>query len=533
MLLEFEQGGAGKLELMAETLRFALQHPWLGVGRGAFASTFAGSGDTIYYAYAENFFTQWAADWGFPIAIALLVTMAHALWRALGEAESPRRLGAIVGVIGLAAQNLFDLGLELAGVAVVAAALLAAVVAPSRRSQLRTIAAQRLDLRRFSAVVVGIAAAALLWLAPRAERDSMIELEAAMRAELDSKDRTVFRNLLERAVRLYPVEPMFVVLAASEALQHRDRQALRWINRGMRLAPGWTAPHVQAFQWLWLHGRRDQALIELRAAAEIGPSGLGVYVCHVATAGAQLVLRAAPRARGTRRAEFLELASSCVGVEHPTSRQLDAVLLREVPGNSAARERHARRLANQGKLDAALAELDALQRRDPTREGARVLRVELLFNARRYAEAARTALAVGNSLPVSAAARLWTLRARALAELGDDKGWTAAIAALRRTVSDDIDQLADTYALEGELYRRRHQSGAALRAYREAYSISDDSKYLVAYASVSTELGDRASALWAYMRLCELEPSHASYCATRDSMMERGRELNFGAKVRN
>jgi hypothetical protein len=61
LLVEFKHGGAAKLELIGAALRFAVQHAWLGVGRGAFGSTFVGShGSSVYYRYAENFVAQWA-----------------------------------------------------------------------------------------------------------------------------------------------------------------------------------------------------------------------------------------------------------------------------------------------------------------------------------------------------------------------------------------------------------------------------------------------------------------------------------------
>ena len=118
--------------------------------------------------------------------------------------------------------------------------------------------------------------------------------DAALRSRIEARDRAAFSARLHDAVRLHPVEPRFAVLAAGEAIAHRDRRALSWINRGMRLAPGWTAPHLQAFQFLWLNGRRDQALLELRAAAEIEPTSVGKYVCSIAHAGSAAVLRAAP-----------------------------------------------------------------------------------------------------------------------------------------------------------------------------------------------------------------------------------------------
>jgi tetratricopeptide (TPR) repeat protein len=205
------------------------------------------------------------------------------------------------------------------------------------------------------------------------------------------------------------------------------------------------------------------------------------------------------------------------------------VLLREYPSRPQARERHAVRLARGGELDAALAELAAMD----TGGRAGIVRIELLFAAKRYAQAARHALELAPSQPQQQAAELWTLRARALAELGDDEGWAAAISSLRQVLSADVDRLAYTYALEGELHRRRGQNGSALRAFRQAYGIKNDPSYLAQYAGISLHLGDQAAALWAYMRLCELEPDHPGYCAARDRILARSRVGDFEAKVPN
>ncbi len=521
-----------KLGLIGKTLAFTTLHPWIGIGRGAFMGVYASTGAQGRFEYTENFLTQWAGDWGFPVTLALLFALGHALWHALRDARSLRRLGAIVAVVGLALQNLVDLGLELAGVVVVPAALLAAVVAPSRSTE-AVPRVRWLPMRRFATYAALGCALLLAWLGPLASRDSVDELEASLRARLEDKSRDGFRTLLARAVALYPMNPIFAVLGAADSLARRDPLAPRWINRAMTLAPGWTAPHLQGFQWLWSLGRYDQAMLELRAAAEINANAVHQYACLVAPGGSDRLLRAAPLRDREQRALFLEIGASCLEVDHPVSVRLDEVLLREHPESLSARERGARRLAARGDVDAALVELDAVSRLDPKRAYPKALRVELLFAARRFPAAAEAALKLVPSVPVAEAIRMWTLRARALAELGDDKGWRSAIAGLRRTQGGDADRLADTYALSGELHQQRGQTGEALHAFREAYRIREHPGYLATFAALSLQLGDKASALWAYMRLCDVRPTGAGYCEQRDALLEAARTAKFGPGVRN
>lgn len=531
VLLEFKQGTADKLMLVGRTLRFAAQHPWLGVGRGAFASTYVAQGDQLFFAYAENFFTQWASDWGFPMAIALVFACVHALWRAFRDDESRRRLGAIVAVVGLAVQNLFDLGLELAGVAVVASTLLGAIVAPSKRPARGKRMPTRPRAATWTVATASLGAVAFAWLAPSVSAESRDRLEQTLRSQMASKDYAGFASSLQRAVRQHPVEPVFAVLAASESLSRGDWHASRWINRGMRLAPGWTAPHVQAFYWLWRSGHHDQALLEMRAVAEINPFAIDAYTCAlVRSEGSAPILQAAPR---RHRAEFLELAASCVGVDNPASAEIDHSLRREFPERPAARERDALRLARNGDLEGALAELDAVLRANPARDVTSTLKVEVLLQGKRYAEAAASALELARTLPLAKRAPLWRVRATALAALRDDAGWAESIAELRRIASDDGDQLADVYAFEGGLHLQRGQPGEALHSYRAAYRIKKESGYLQAYASISSRLGDYGSALWAYMELCQTHPEIPEYCAQRDALLDRARAMNLVGAPRN
>ena len=206
-----------------------------------------------------------------------------------------------------------------------------------------------------------------------------------------------------------------------------------------------------------------------------------------------------------RRAAFLEIASRCAASDQ-VSQELDRVLLSELPHSPSALEREARRKAQQGDLAAAMRQVHAVQQKHPERATARILEVQLLLAAKRYEEAAESALESARVLPVEQGEALWRMRARALSALKDDAGCAEALGVLRSMASSDSTRLASTYALEGELHRHRQRPGSALRSYKAAYRIKDDSAHFRAYAQLATELGDRASTLWAYMELCDGSP---------------------------
>ena len=95
-------------------------HPYFGIGRGAFESVFPfyrPSPGNVVYTHAENFVGQWIAEWGPAVALAALGTLAWAFApRRLGVHRSAIAAGAWCGVVVLLVQNLVDLALEVPGV---------------------------------------------------------------------------------------------------------------------------------------------------------------------------------------------------------------------------------------------------------------------------------------------------------------------------------------------------------------------------------------------------------------------------------
>jgi O-Antigen ligase len=127
LLREFRNSDMGKLDLIGRSLEFAFQHAWTGIGRGAFSSAFiAEEGALTRFRYPENFVAQWATEWGVVVSAALLLAIGLSLWRAARDGGSLPRKAAFASLSALCLQNLVDFGFEMLGIAVVAAALLAA-----------------------------------------------------------------------------------------------------------------------------------------------------------------------------------------------------------------------------------------------------------------------------------------------------------------------------------------------------------------------------------------------------------------------
>lgn len=519
---EFERGDLNKLALLGRAFAFVAEHPWIGVGRGAFSSVFVSlAGSEVRFGHAENFIAQWASEWGVPLTLLWLATVVIALVRRLRVAKSLAVIGAATALLGWCGQNLVDLGFELVGVSTVAIALLGAILSPTELRE-KSPELQRLPAR----VALGFAfiacLAGLIALGPKLHAHSVPALEHHLRSTLRSRDRAGFRRTLETAVVLHPTEPLFAVIAATEALANADPNTARWLNRAMQVAPHWGAPHALAFEWLWRQRRRGQALLELRLAAERDRSRelLAPQFCPLAKTHPDLALEAMPR--GPHRRAVLEMATECVSRETGASQLLDAQLLREYPDSPAASERVAYRAALAGDVDAALETLDVVRRRHPEWESASVTRAEVLLRSERYADLIREVDRELDRISPAHRASLLSVQASAYAKLGDTEGMQRALGAYRQFAGTSAIQLAETYALEGQLQIQSENYGAALTAFHEAYRINNETKYAEAVAVTARRLGNRAQELWAYMQLCDRAPVGTTYCSDRDRLLAPG-----------
>jgi tetratricopeptide (TPR) repeat protein len=520
VLRDFTQGKFDKLELGLSALRFAWQHALAGVGRGAFSSAFVGfEGTTGRFRYAENFVAQWAAEWGIPATIALLVAIVLAWKRAYDPARSSlARMGAYTALAGYAAQNLVDFAFELVGVAVVASALLAACVAPSPPA----IAAAESDPRtlRRGNVITGLALAASLvlcaFMAPRLRAESLPAIQAELRRSLAANDRLLFSRQLKAALHVHPSEPVLTLMAATEAALHDDPKTLTWLNRSMQLAPGWGQPHQLAFRWLWHRGRGRQALVELKTAATVDVTAALTDVCRLGRVDASWALAAAPDT--PERLDFLERASTCI---YPVSASadFDAALLHEYPGTPLAIVHESQRMLRAGKVQESLALLEQLRQGHPEFQHAMLLRFETLFAMGHLDELIEEVDRARRGLDEPTQLELLGLKALALARIGTPtEDIREVIAEIRRRSTTDPARLAQSYELEGKVHYELKQTGQALTAYREAFRISGDTRHLRTIAGVAEVLGDRAQALWAYINLCQREPL-GDGCERRNALL--------------
>jgi len=534
---EVEGRGLEKLELAAKGLSFAMESPWLGVGRGAFSAGFVAiHGTTTRTVYPENLVVQWTSEWGFPLAALLLAVLVAALFRVLRASPSLQVCGGMAALVTAGLQNMVDFGLELLGPAVVVSALVGAVTATRSSDRHRRAHEPRGLLVGAPApvlsLVLGVAAvAATAWPGMGLDASTSDGLRHRLIAAMDRRDRGQFREILEYAVRSHPSEPAFALLAGAEAVQHRDPAAPRWLSRAMCLAPGWSSPHLEAARWLWGLGRRDQALLEIREAATLEPqrSARSLLSLWGDEPNARLALRAAPRS-GAPRQEFLDAIARGAGAMSPVAEAVDRVLIRETPNFVAATVRTARRAVAEGHSDEALGLLREVVTQEPSNSDAHVAVGEALIVAGRPEEAAARMTRAAELVEDPRA--VLRIRARAETAAGNAEAMRATITELRSLSHGSASELAAVLGFRGRLERTLGNRAQALASFEQAHRISPSESSLREATRLAEELGDLARAFRGYAALCEMAPDRLRYCEARDRLAA-GRGVNSPLEPRN
>ncbi|MEZ4337601.1 MAG: O-antigen ligase family protein [Sandaracinaceae bacterium] len=522
---DFETGGFEKLTLARLSLDLSLDHPIVGVGRGAFSAAFVSRmGSVTRATNPENLIAQWTTEWGIPVSLGLIALLAWSIVRGTRRAKSWAHLGGAAGLVAIFVHDLVDFSLELTGVGVVAAGLAGAVLAPSRR---RRSARARVTIPRAGLAAGALAVALVAVLGWGLDRYSVHGMQTALEAQMRASHHEDFRSTVVDAVRRHPSEPTFPLLAGSEAAQRGDTSALRWLNRSMALAPGWAAPHEEAARYLLRVGRASQALLEMREAGERGTPNAARLACPVLEDHPELV-PVAIRALGEDEVgdELVDRVGGCLDRHSDASRAIDDHLVeQDVLGG---RVRAARRHVDDGHPREALALLDGLDTADP-----RVVRLR----ARAHLAADDPARAIAALADADTAAPNLELLARAQAAARDEAGMLETLTRLRGLSAGHVSEIARARVLEGELQESLGNDFAALRAYGRAERLDPDSQGLVNAARVAERVGDLGRAYRAHNDLCQRNGGRSPHCRARDRLLQelgesrRRAEQPLGARL--
>ncbi len=499
ILRRFETQGFEKLAVAAQGLHL-LNGPawWLGVGRGAFSAAFvAEEGSLNRVTHPENLLVQWITEWGVPLTLLLLAVVIPILWKRFRKTDEPLVAAVCIAIFALSLQNLVDFSLEMAGVVVVVATLLGALLPTSGTSS-------RQASRRWSFATLAVFAVALGALGPGAltsDTQSIVdELTHAMQVDEEAK----FRASLQRGLALHPGEPALALLAGTYAGLERHADAPRWLSVAMEEAPGWAAPHAVAAQLLFAEGRVDQALVEMREAEQRQGRAAYEVLCEVLrrSPNMEYVERAAPS--GEIRVDYLERSAACPGLDAQLRTEIDAEILRIDPSRPSSVLREAHRLAARGAVDEAISLLRGAIQRHGENEN---LWVALIRAHLRDGDAGQAQRALEEAKAAGLDDRLLIqAQARVEGSQGQTDEMRTTLTRLRGQSRGDVTLIARAFMLEGELEASLGNIDEALAAYTAADGADPATAALQQAAQLALKSGLPTQARRLYRTLCVRDP---------------------------
>lgn len=270
---KFTRGDLSKIGLAQNALGLLRQSGVLGVGRGAFESTFPKVWTGREYwvnTHPENILVQWTTEWGIPIALAAMGTLAWALRPRSALARSRAPAGAWAALVAVAAHNLVDFSSEVPGV-MIALAICAAIVTGGSGGG--TVSPQRGGSwsRRPRALVIGLALATALSIActlPFTGHELYNERSSLRDVALDaSLSREAFHERARAAMLRHPAEPYLPFVGAVRATVVRDESLLPWAARALERSPVHGRVHLLIARSLFVKNP-SQARLEYRIACE-------------------------------------------------------------------------------------------------------------------------------------------------------------------------------------------------------------------------------------------------------------------------
>jgi Flp pilus assembly protein TadD len=479
-----------KAQLLPIGLRMATDFPLLGIGRGAFATVFAGyKSDPVplTFTHLENSWLQPIIDLGWPLGLLLVGTFAWLWLRAARRPLlSPTDIGLLAATAAVAIHDGADFSLELLGVAVpfaVAMGLLA--------REVRWLRVPRAALLAAAALLAGLAGGGLLLNRTHpTERDEQPIVAAPDAASADAAARA--------AVAWHPADFLPQAVAGARwVAARRCREAFPWLLRAMTLNPTAAEPHRLLAGCFASAGQPQLARREYRLALAYGDaSALGAATASFPALADLLEIVAdtpdalfglAQTLAGSRKPDAVVVFRRLLETFADDRAELPlARLLLEIGDPAAALEVARRRtrsslaepeayclaaaaLDKLGRGADALAELERGLASDPGASAIISALADRSYLAKRYSESSRLASQMAIRNPAEAAARD-LLIARALAAQGR---YSEAIERTRAAAAARPDWPAPLESL-ASLCRTAHRYGDAIAALEAARTLSPD-----------------------------------------------------------
>ncbi|HHH11395.1 MAG TPA: hypothetical protein ENK23_04905 [Sorangium sp.] len=535
---ELYDSNISKLSLAQEALPMIRQHAWFGVGRGAFESTFTAyryGYDNRVFAHAENWLTQWVAEWGVPVTVVAVLALA---WQLRPSRMALRRelgLAVYVGVLVLLVHNLVDLGLEIAAVCVAMSALLGSLHGAARRhgdeGKAKRRAHRRVPSRvshwGYAGALAALAVMVLLW-GRAGVADERRALAASYRHFAgrlddganagDANELVALRAALREAMLRHPAEPYFPLLGATLAWRLKDQDPLPWIQRSLERGLGNGRTHLLLAQILSQRGAFAQARMELRMAMsyspELGPDAAAIALrsarditelketVPAGEPGVRMLNMLALALRTKKDSRSVALRAACDEAALAYDNRLVAPHVRLANDDiDALRARRAPCISPDDRAKCeqrVMQHIVALQRAAPQQSYADQTRARLLLASGELEQA--DALLKKRCEEVTDRKPCLLERAR-LASGGNRDTFIAAVKALTAAGCGSYSECAATHSWIGKQYQQREDWPAALRHFMKAAQVQRNPQHWLAVATAASKAGLHGQAVTALERV--------------------------------
>lgn len=519
-----------KLQLNVAVMHMIAAFPWFGAGRGAFESVFPsfreGTGH-IVFTHPENVASQWASEWGIPVALVAGGVIVWALRPRVALARGPSAIGPWAALLAVGVHNFVDFSTEIPAVMLSLAICAGLVVGGSAASDSPW---GRWSRRPRLVATFGLAAAAAaVTLGLREDgrdldADRLFLHDAALGSDAS---RAVFDGFEREAMLRHPAEPYIPFAAALRASRTRDASVVPWVAKTLERAPVYGPAHFLLARALF----RDfpaQARLEYRYAVAQAPE----LAEQVGKEGQPLVesyddaLEMLPPEKSG--VALLKVIARGIGPRLPaTQEQLDDELLRRQPNEWDALARQAERALS--SLEDGDGSPWCAAARVPCANDALVAAVRVVdarpreclgfwLRARVEAEAGQVDAALDH---LATAAEQVEDRSRCLmhlVELASDRGRDArastVIDELARAACATEDECAVNllFAASAEVKQKNPQRALAL--YRKSYEAAPKhEEALITGATLASQIGLHGEAFEMYQRLSHLHPDDGRWPA--------------------
>jgi len=263
-------------QILQWTWAMARDHPWWGVGPGAFPVALTHY-QRIPYVSSENphnLYLELAAEYGLPAVILAVITLGGFLGRvgaAIRRAPDSdptrwRQAALLATLVAFAVHGLVDLDWSFPAIAATVATMLGLTSAHLRRMFPREVHAR--PLWRGTLILLLLAAAFV-----SVTRYYSRTLVAWAQLALAGREAAVAQRDLTWALRLNPVSfPAHQWMAWARLLSGDPRGAAEVAERAARIAPSDPNSHYLAGEIAAASGRWDVAEDRFRAAVDLAPS---------------------------------------------------------------------------------------------------------------------------------------------------------------------------------------------------------------------------------------------------------------------